>query len=205
MSQLQFKRVSDKINILDDRYWIDTNGKVYKQLVTPYIRDVNLSRTGYKDILKNIKDEYIFYKDKYIIFKNGLILSEIKPSYIQSSKSYMLNLYFKDKSIGYINIALHRLMCAVWKDLDYMNKNLHVHHKNKNREDNSIDNLEVLTPQEHINKHRKRIEIYKNKELLKICSLKETMEYCNIKHSSSIYNVINGKYKQCKGYTFKEI
>lgn len=205
MSQLQFKRVSDKLNIILDRYWVDTNGKVYKQLVTPYIRDVNLSKTKYKELLKTIKDDYIFYEKRYVIFKNGLILSEIKPSYLEKSKCYMINLYLKDKNLGYMNVSLHRLMCVVWKDLDFFNKELHVHHKDKNRNNNSIDNLEVLSPEKHLIKHQKRIEVYKNDILMKIGTLPEVMKYCDIKSSSSIYRVLNKQYKQMKGYTFKEI
>lgn len=205
LSELQFKKVSDELKEVLDRYWVDTQGKCYKQLSTPYIRDAKLSRTEYKKIINEMKNDYMFYKNRYVIFKNGLILSEIYPSYLEKTKAYMFNLYLKQDTKEYMNVSLHRLMCVVWKKLDFYNKNLHVHHIDKNRDNNNIDNLEILTMKEHLKKHQKRIEIYKNNKLIKICSLKEAMEICNIKSSSSIYNVINGKRKQSKGYVFKEV
>ena len=205
MSKLQFKRVSDKLHEVSNRYWIDTNGKCYKQLITPYIKDVKLNKTDYKKLIKSMEDEYILYKDKYIIFKNGLILSEIKPSYSETSKTYMFNLYLKQNTKEYINVSLHRLMCVVWKDLDFYNKNYHVHHKDKNRGNNTLDNLEVLIDTEHTKKHKKIIEIYKDNILLKVCTIPEALKYCNIEKSTSIYRVLNGKYKKSKGFTFKEL
>lgn len=58
------------------------------------------------------------------------------------------------------NRQVHRLIANAWLGLDYDNKELDVHHENRNRHDNKPDNLIIKPKSEHV-KDRLRTEVLK--------------------------------------------
>lgn len=85
----------------------------------------------------------------------------MKIQYIENTKFAYFNGYkfTKDDKTGYylssiINGKRYRLHRYVW---EYYNgkipKGYHIHHKDHNKDNNELDNLELLTKQEHIKIH----------------------------------------------------
>lgn len=85
----------------------------------------------------------------------------MKIQYIENTKFAYFNghKFTKDNKTGYylssiINGKRYRLHRYVW---EYYNgeipKGYHIHHKDHNKDNNELDNLELLTKQEHINRH----------------------------------------------------
>jgi hypothetical protein len=64
---------------------------------------------------------------------------------------------------------MHRLLAVAEFGLDAI-KGKHVHHVNGLRWDNRLDNLEVLTPQEHIRGHHQQVS---DKEFLRAVEVNE--------------------------------
>lgn len=85
-----------------------------------------------------------------------------------------------------------------------------IHHKNENKLDWSIDNLELLTKSVHIKKHKNIVHrkgsptiAIKNGNVLKFNSIEEAAEKCGT-YSSSIQRIFNGKQHYANGWTFKK-
>ena len=84
-----------------------------------------------------------------------------------------------------------------------------IHHKNENKLDWSIENLELMSRSDHILKHkrtvkRKGIKIIaiKNNEILHFESYKLASKYCNT-YPVLIRRVIKGIQKQSNGWVFR--
>lgn len=92
--------------------------------------------------------------DRYLVSNKGNIKSTIGKEKIL--KQYMLpNGYLQvklSKNGKSYNRFVHRLVAIAFVDTDSVNKE--VHHKNRNRTDNNADNLEWLTKEEHVRKHK---------------------------------------------------
>lgn len=92
--------------------------------------------------IKNLSNE----KNKYYISNTGIIKSKIKnkETYLKpfpNEKGYLL------VRIGKRNIRVHRLVYEHFGN-DF-NPNYHIHHKDGNKQNNHIDNLECVNPSEH--------------------------------------------------------
>jgi hypothetical protein len=84
-----------------------------------------------------------------------------------------------------------------------------VHHKDENKLNWDVDNLELLTRSEHLDKHRdviyqKGVDVIASKDGLTIHfnTIKEAAEFCGT-YTACIQNCFKGKQKQSNGWTFE--
>ena len=104
------------------------------------------------------------------------------------------------------NVHVHRL---VWIDhYGDIPKNCVIHHKDENKLNWDISNLELLTRSNHVCKHRDvchrppiRVSAIKDGVKLIFDSIEICAKECNT-HTSSINRVFKGKQKQSNGYVF---
>lgn len=54
------------------------------------------------------------------------------------------------------NVSVHKLVAAAFCENKYTDQKTEVHHTDLNRNNNNANNLEILTPQEHRKRHRKK-------------------------------------------------
>lgn len=125
------------------------------------------------------------------------------------TKGYIrVTLYSKGKAT---HISIHRLVCKYFY-LNF-NENLQVNHKDGNKTNNNIDNLEMVTSSEN-NIHALDNNLRKTrKPIISINSCGINTEHISIMHCakelnispSAIRNQLKGLIKNVKGYTFKLI
>lgn len=92
-----------------------------------------------------------------------------------------------------IERRLHR---AIWKFYNgEIPKGYHIHHKDENKENNDIDNLELLSPSEHQKKHIKKSKIWWQTLEGKIAN-KRGVENAKQWHSSEIGKEWHSKHQK---------
>lgn len=104
---------------------------------------------------------------------------------------------------------IHRL---VWeKNNGKIPKCYVIHHKDENKMNWNLDNLELLNRSKHIRKHsdiihRKgvKIEARKNNTVCVYGSIKEAAEQCGT-YTSLIQRVLKGTQKQSNGWQFRKV
>ena len=153
--------------------------------------------------------------DNYLITKDGQI-------YSKTNKKYLVQHLRQD---GYMSVSIndkahkvHRLVASTFLPSP-SNDKIFVNHKNLNRSDNSIDNLEWVSPSENT-KHQvdSNPDRYLNQQKKVACLDKDTEEVINIynslaeaakdkgiKSSGNISNVCRGNAKSTGGYKWKYI
>lgn len=154
------------------------------------------------------------YFDNYIINKDGTIYSKyakknIKP-YLSNSGYLRVTFWNKGKSKHF---SIHRLVAETYLS-NYENKPC-VNHKNGNKLDNRVENLEWVSLKENMqhayknnlakNKTTKVIQYSKNMEAIKVWnSIKEVEETLHINHAN-IVTVCkqNTKRKYAGGYIWR--
>ena len=84
-----------------------------------------------------------------------------------------------------------------------------VHHKDENKLNWSIENLELLSRGDHIKKHknivkRPGIKVFATKDglTLEFDSIEKAAEFCGT-YTSTVRRIFNGKQKQTNGWTFE--
>lgn len=121
-----------------------------------------------KEIWKDIPD----YENLYQISNTGKVKSKktnkILSTYLSSykkdnhTKYYKVDLYKNNKRKKYY---IHRLMAMTFLELNE-NSKFQVDHKNDNSFDNNVDNLQLLTRKENLEKQMKlmmkNLELYEN-------------------------------------------
>lgn len=105
------------------------------------------------------------------------------------------------------NQHIHRLQWV--KHYGEIPKGYVIHHKNENKLDWTISNLELLTKSNHIKKHKNIVHIkgvptiaIKNGKVLKFKSIKEAAKACGT-HPISIQRIFIGKQYRANGWTFE--
>lgn len=164
------------------KYYITDDGKIFENPSHEIIKDKNRKfyLTDDKGIKKRISQKSIYKKffkkefcidniqdlpgeqwkeingtqGKYFVSNRGRIKSYIKYNAI------ILKPYIKNNGYGVIkinnkNIYIHFLVAKYFCQNNYKGQKIHIHHKTKNKTDNNSENLEILTPQEHRQKHQK--------------------------------------------------
>lgn len=126
--------------------------------------------------------------------------------FYEGHKVYMDGNYpaiFKDGK----NRHVHRLEWE--KHHGKIPSNCIIHHKDENRLNWSIDNLECLTRSEHIYRHknrvhRKGVKVIAKKDGLEIefDSIEKAAKFCKV-YTSAIGRIMNNKQRQSNGWTFK--
>lgn len=91
--------------------------------------------------------------EEYLISREGLVYST-KVKRLLSSTKNSCGYYTVCFTYNYIrrNLLLHRLLAFVFLDLPSLASALEVDHKDGDKNNNSLDNLAVLTKEEHITK-----------------------------------------------------
>ena len=104
------------------------------------------------------------------------------------------------------NQHIHRLEWI--KHYGEIPENCIIHHKDHNKLNWNIDNLELLNRSQHIYEHkdivhRKGIKVIaiKGNERLEFNSIEDASEYCRT-YTSNIQRIFKGKQKTAKGWTF---
>jgi len=84
-----------------------------------------------------------------------------------------------------------------------------IHHKDENKLNWDIENLELMTRTDHIRKHndivhKKPIKVIAKKDcvILSFKSIEEAAEFCGT-YTSCIHRIFNGKQKLANGWTFQ--
>ena len=114
---------------------------------------------------------------------------------------YRINTHDK----GHHNKLLHRV---IFEDFYCeIPEGYHVHHKNENRTDNCILNLQLMKNGAHISLHNKKRKGFhhseETKQKLREANLNKPRQY-NKKNTSGIYNVCKHRNKKCKqGFTWE--
>jgi hypothetical protein len=100
--------------------------------------------------IKGYNDQYFAHPDGYI-YSSEQITSDgrrIRGRVLKATKRpdgyHTVTLYSKGKKVQYL---LHRLLCSTL--LDGYDEDLQVNHKDLNKSNNRLDNLEMVTPLEN--------------------------------------------------------
>lgn len=123
---------------------------------------------------------------------------------------YIVQLYLNNVAKS---LHLHRLVWITF--YGPIPEGLQINHKDENKSNNSLANLELVTPSQNTNygtrnkrvseKLGKRIQMLdKNNNILKTFnSIKEAAQFLNKKSGSNISFCLNGYYKSAYGYKWK--
>ena len=87
----------------------------------------------------------------YKITEEGLVWSEYLKGFLSpydNGKGYLCVKLHKD-GVQY-TYALHRLLARVYKELPSLDSDMEVDHKDRNRQNISLENLQVLTKEQHL-------------------------------------------------------
>lgn len=123
------------------------------------------------------------------------------------SKGYEICSHHLHSSYGLPSYLIHRLVFFTHNDLEY-DSEMQIDHINRNKLDNSIENLRMLDASSNcLNKETYSTKIMYNKEKDILIITDNIMKFAREYDldNSRLYDVINGKTKQHKGWTGKQI
>jgi hypothetical protein len=109
-------------------------------------------------VIKQVDSRYIATSDGRIFSLFGSRGVRKNPKEISQhtdKKGYKKVTVFFDNGKRYAT-RTHRLIASAFLNLDLLDKNLTVHHKDGNRANNNADNLEVVSSKKHFSKHAKK-------------------------------------------------
>ena len=151
------RRISDYFREVHSRYFIDTNGVVYTSLglKTSRIRvdgkciNINNFRKQNVDKFNTTTKMLIPIPDtnnRYYLKNDGLVLQRLSTRIDENGCVDVCLIRVFDGTDRGNRYKIHRLLAGCFIG-DIENKE--VHHKNQNRSDNRLENLEILTFEEH--------------------------------------------------------
>lgn len=90
--------------------------------------------------------------EQYLVCRDGRVYS--------TKSNRLLTIHTNNKGYCYVtfsmgskhsnkNLLLHRLVCFIFGDLPSLDSRLEVNHKDYDKKNNKLENLEVLTPEQH--------------------------------------------------------
>lgn len=149
------RNISLYVPIIHSRYFIDTNGVVYTSLSGTtnriMINGKRYNISGFKKTnlhLLNRNNNMMVqlpYSNAYFLLYDGTVLKRLSTR-INSKKEVdvcLTTLGGRDKGNRWI---IHRLMGRVFLGLDFNNE---IHHIDQDRTNNKLNNLQVLSKEEH--------------------------------------------------------
>lgn len=151
------RKISESVKEIHSRYYIDTCGNVYTSLSINTTRiTVNGKRYnigGWKNAnlpLMNSTNKSIIRVEPitekgYFMLNNGLILQRLKTQVEIPGNSVFVSILAINSDVAR-HYYVSRLMAAVFLG-DITNKE--VHHIDCNRLNNKVENLQILTSEEH--------------------------------------------------------
>ena len=139
-------------------YIIADNGRGYKVSLKTLYRKVYNKEFCIDNISNLINEKWKEIQDtngKYFISNCGRV---------KSYCGYTAKILLQDKTKnGYLsvkingkNIFIHRLVAFAFCDNKHKGENVQIHHKDTNKTNNNYKNLEILTVQEHKERHSKK-------------------------------------------------
>lgn len=162
------RKISDYFKEIHSRYYIDTNGCVYtsisenvnrilvkgKWINTNLFKKNNLSKLNYTNkLIINIPNT----DGKYFLKNDGKILHRLSTRIKDDGSVDVCLIKINGRKQG-DRYRLARLLAGCF--LGNI-ENMEVHHKDGNRKNNNLDNLEILTFEEHRGKENHRNNHYK--------------------------------------------
>ena len=148
--------------------------------------------------MKDIKD----YEGLYAVTEDGQVWSYKRKIFLKPSKrrGYLgVHLY---KNGAQENKYIHRLVLETYSPCENM-KDLQVNHRDENKENNCLDNLEWLTQKDNLNygthneRISKKVRCIETKIIYK--SINEAAEAIG-KTRQALSMCLNGKTKTCGGF-----
>lgn len=164
---------------------------------------MNIGKEEWKEIDGFDGDYWIsnYGRLKSCKYNKNIILS-LKPN----KHGYVEKQLFKDNQ--YYSKRIHRLVAIAF--MPNPNNLPEVNHKDGNKQNNRVDNLEWCTPLENVHHRYEVLNKYKSSDKKVICietniiydSITKASKSTNI-HSSSISNVCHGKRKTAGGFHWR--
>lgn len=167
--------------------------------------------------LKNTNEEEIKqipYASNYGITKNGEVWSYLTNKFLshgieKNTEEHSVTLMINKKSKKFL---VHRLVLSTWSPV--LNwENLQVNHKDENRNNNSLDNLEWCTPKYNSNygtrnersgEHRKqKVRCVETGQIFN--SQQDVQKFLNQKSPANISSCLAGRQKTCGGFHWERV
>ena len=152
------------------------------------------------------------YEDRYAATKDGRIWSYRRKKFLTpaSDKDGYLRIVLYNGNRK--TISMHRVILMAWNPIENMEK-LQVNHKDENKKNNCLDNLEWMTCKENINYgtgiqrgHKNlcnKVRCIETGQIFE--SQKDVAKYLGHKSTSNISQHLNGVQKTCGGYHWERI
>ena len=149
--------IEDKLNRF---YLIDNQGKE-KRITKRKLYNQVFNKQLCIDIIESLKDEewkpIENTKERYFVSNLGRIKSYCGNNAI-ILKQYKQKSGYLEIKIDNKNIKVHKLVALAFCENRYKNTDIRteIHHKDRNRQNNKADNLEILSIDEHHKKHNRK-------------------------------------------------
>ena len=152
------------------------------------------------------------YEDRYATTKDGRIWSYKRKKFLMpcTDKDGYLKIVLYDDSRK--TVSVHRVILMTWNPVENMEK-LQVNHKDENKKNNCLDNLEWMTCKENINygtgvqrgykRLCNKVRCIETGQIFE--SQKDVAEYLGHKSMSNISQHLKGMQKTCGGYHWERI
>lgn len=144
------RKISDYFREVHSRYYIDTNGIVYTSISAStqyfYVQGVRYNINKYKTLSKQV-DSLLFKIEKtdYFVLNNQIILKRLSTRLRENNEVDVCLMRLNGNPSGN-RYLISRLVagCFIGEV-----KNKEVHHKDKDRKNNNVINLQILAFEEH--------------------------------------------------------
>ncbi len=158
------RKICESVKEIHSRYYIDTLGNVYTSLSVNTTRITvdghHYNIAGWKKAnlpLMNSTNKRIIkiepIKEKgYFMLDNGLILQRLKTQIENPGNSVFVSILTVNSKYArhyYVSRLVAEVFCGDITDKE-------IHHIDKNRLNNKVDNLMILTPEEHHKLHNSK-------------------------------------------------